>query len=120
MDEGLAVNLEALRRAERILALNPRDVRTLSLGAGGWQAVGDFPRAREWSARALEIDPADMGAIINGSLLYAKAGMKDEALALLERALGLGWGKRDWIERDPDYDSLRDDPRFLAMMARLR
>jgi adenylate cyclase len=118
--EGLAVNRESLRRAERILALNPRDVRVLSLGAGSWQAAGDFERAREWAARALEIDPTDMGAIINGSLLYAKAGMKDEALALLERALGLGWGKRDWIEQDADYDSLRDDPRFVAMMARVK
>jgi adenylate cyclase len=118
--EGLAVNAESLRRAERILALNPRDVRTLSLGAGSLQAAGDFARAREWAERALAIDPEDMGAIINGSLLYAKAGMKDEALALLERALGLGWGKRDWIEQDPDYDSLRDDPRFVAMMARVK
>jgi adenylate cyclase len=119
MEEGLAVNQESLRRAERILALNPRDVRVLSLGAGSWHAAGDFERAREWSTRALEIDPTDMGAIINGSLLYAKAGMKDEALALLERALGLGWGKRDWIEQDTDYDSLRADPRFQAMLARL-
>lgn len=118
--EGLAVNQESLRRAERVLALNPRDVRVLSLGAGSHQAAGDFARAREWAERALAIDPADMGAIINGSLLYAKAGMKEEALSLLERALGLGWGKRDWIEQDPDYDSLRDDPRFRAMMARLR
>jgi hypothetical protein len=30
-----------------------------------------------------------------------------------------GIGKRDWVERDPDYDSLRDDPRFQAMLARL-
>ena len=119
VEEGLAVNRESLRRAERILALNPRDVRVLSLGAGSWQAAGDFERAREWSLRALEIDPTDMGAIINGSLLYAKAGMKDEALTLLERALGLGWGKRDWIEQDTDYDSLRGDPRFEAMLARL-
>ncbi len=118
--EGLVVNQEAQRRAERILALNPRDVRTLSLGAGSLQVAGDFARAREWAEKALEIDPGDMGAIINGSLLYAKAGMKEEALGLLERALGLGWGKRDWIEQDPDYDSLRDDPRFVAMLSRLK
>ena len=114
------VNQESLRRAERTLALNPRDIRVLSLGSGAVQEAGDLPRAQEWARRALEIDPADMSAIVNASLVYAKAGLKDEALVLLERAFGLGWGKRDWVEHDTDYDSLREDPRFQAMLAKLK
>ena len=53
---------------------------------------------------------------------FAKAIHLDTtfALAYHKRALGLGWGKRDWIEQDPDYDSLRDDPRFVAMLSRLK
>jgi adenylate cyclase len=39
---------------------------------------------------------------------------------LLERALGRGWGKRDWIQHDSDYDSLRDDPRFERLLAKLK
>jgi adenylate cyclase len=31
-----------------------------------------------------------------------------------------GWGKRDWVEHDPDYDGLRNDRRFQAMLARLK
>jgi hypothetical protein len=31
-----------------------------------------------------------------------------------------GWGKRDWIEHDPDYDSLRDDRRFKTLLAKLK
>ena len=30
-----------------------------------------------------------------------------------------GIGKRDWVDHDPDYDSLRDDPRFQAMLSKL-
>jgi len=114
------VNQESLRRAERVLALNPRDVRVLSLGAGAWQAAGDPVRSLEWTQRALDIDPNDMSALINGALMHAKAGHKEDAIALLDRAFSLGWGKRDWIAQDPDYDSLRDDPRFQALLARLR
>src|SRR6185295_15483680 len=74
MAEGLAVNQESLRRAERILALNPRDVRVLSLGAGSWEAMGDVARSLEWAKRALDIDPNDMSALINGALMQASAG----------------------------------------------
>jgi adenylate cyclase len=52
--------------------------------------------------------------------LHAKLGNKERALDLLERAVGQGWGHRDWIAHDKDYDSLRDDPRFRRLMARLK
>lgn len=120
IEEALAVNQESVRRAERVLALNPRDTRVLSLGSGALQAAGDFARAREWVKRALDIDPTDMSALINGALAYSKDGKKDEAITLLERAFNLGFGKRDWIAHDPDYDPLRPDPRFQALLAKLR
>ena len=40
-----------------------------------------------------------------------KLGHKDEALDFLERISARGWGKRGWIEHDPDYDTVRDEPR---------
>jgi hypothetical protein len=46
-------------------------------------------------------------------------GQKEEALELTERVFARGWGKRDWVEHDPDYDILRDDPRFRKLLARL-
>ena len=61
-----------------------------------------------------------MSALINAVCIHARAGNKEEAIALAERTFAIGWGKRDWIEQDPDYDSLRDDPRFQAMLAKLK
>jgi len=81
---------------------------------------GQTARALEWSQRALELYPDDMGTLLNGACLRARLGLKEEALELLERVFARGWGKRDWVEHDPDYDILRDDPRFKRLLAKLK
>jgi adenylate cyclase len=63
-------------------------------------------------------DIAGPGAV--SVCLRARAGQKEKAIDTFERLVALGWGKRDWVEHDPDYDSLRDDPRFQRLLARLK
>jgi TolB-like protein/Flp pilus assembly protein TadD len=119
-EEAAEASREGIRRAEHVLALNPRDGRALSLGSGALFRDGQVARAREWSRRSLELYPDDMSALINAACLHAKCGEKEQALELLERLFARGWGKRDWIEHDPDYDILRDDPRFKKLLAKLK
>jgi adenylate cyclase len=120
VEESLEVNREAVRRAERLLELNPDNGRVLSFGAGALYEDGQLRRALEWTARAARLYPDDMGVVINSACLFAKLGEKDKALDLLDRMFSKGWGKKDWVEKDADYDSLRAEPRFIAMMARLK
>ena len=54
------------------------------------------------------------------TIAVAKGRLQDEALALLQEVFGRGWGHKSWIENDPDYDSLRDDPRFKELLANLK
>jgi TolB-like protein/Tfp pilus assembly protein PilF len=119
-EEANEANREGIARAERTLALNPQDSRALSLGSTALAENGDLERSLEWSRRVLELYPDDMSALINGACARVRAGLETEALDLLERAFARGWGKRDWIEHDPDYDSLRGEPRFQALLANLK
>jgi len=119
-DEASVSRREGIQRAERALVLNPVDGRALSLGAFYLLEEGHQARAEEWSERALALAPDDMSALINGACLRARLGQKERALDLLEQVLARGWGKRDWIEHDEDYDTLRDEPRFRALMERLK
>lgn len=119
-EESKAANREGIRRAERILELDPTDARSLSLGANALHDDGQHDRAMRWSNRGLELYPDDLSVLLNGSCLRARMGLKDEAIELLERVFDRGYGKKDWVEHDPDYDSLRDDPRFQAMMKKLK
>jgi adenylate cyclase len=119
-DEARAANREGIVRAERILALNPLDGRALAMGSLALYDEGERERAMEWSRRCLELYPDDMSALINAACLRIKAGSKEEALEILEHVFSRGWGKRDWVDQDPDYDCLRDDPRFKLLLAKLK
>jgi non-specific serine/threonine protein kinase len=120
LDEAQVANREGIARAERALELNPIDVRALSLGPCALLDDGQEERALEWTRRSIQLYPDEMTTLVNAACLHARLGMKEEALTFLERVFARGWGKKDWIAHDPDYDSLRDDPRFKKLLERLR
>jgi len=109
-----------IRRAEQVLALNPHDGRALSLGACALIDNGQTERALAWSTRCLDLHPNDTSALVNIACVHARVGQRDEALNLLDRVFARGCGKRDWIVNDPDYASLRNEPRFQRMLSRVR
>jgi adenylate cyclase len=55
--------------------------------------------------------------LYNVACVFALLGNNDRAIDLLEHAVKLGWGYRAWLETDTDLTSLRDDPRFKALLA---
>ncbi len=55
------INREAVRRAERLLEVNPTNGRVLSFGAGALDLDGQIERAIEWARRAEQLYPDDMG-----------------------------------------------------------
>ena len=52
--------------------------------------------------------------------VYALQGVAAEAFAWLERSIALGNENRPCFESDPNWNSLRDDPRFVELMARVK
>ena len=70
-------------------------------------------------SRALALDPDDAGVLYNVACLNGVAGRAEIALNHLERAVQNGFGHREWIEHDPDLESLRSHPRYQALLSRL-
>jgi TolB-like protein/Flp pilus assembly protein TadD len=117
-DEALAGNRDAIARAERQLAFDPDDARTLSLVCTALWMVGESERARRAGERAIAVASDDPAVWYNVACLYALSGEHDRALVYLEKALVMGGG-REWIQHDPDFESLRGDARFGALLARM-
>jgi tetratricopeptide (TPR) repeat protein len=117
IDEAQAARRDGIARAERHLELEPDDTRALSVGAA--ELVYEDPqRAVDWARRAVAVGPDDPAVWYNVACTYAGLGMKDEALSWLTRLFGSGIGGHEWAANDPDFDLLRDDPRFQALLAR--
>ena len=114
-----AAGRRALELVEHHVELNPDDSRALILGAMRLVNSGQRERALEWAKRALTIDPEDSGIVYNTACFYAIQGETDEAIACLEKAVQYGFGLRGWLENDPDFNSLRGDPRFQAILKRM-
>jgi len=105
----------ALRAVEKHVELNPDDARAFTMGAVALCRLGERQAGFEWAERAVAIDPNDPGIQYNVACLFALEGEKTRAIDCLEAAVKAGFAHRDWVMKDPDLDSLRDDPRFKAL-----
>lgn len=63
--------------------------------------------------------PDDPIVRYNLACSLALSGLKNEALQRLEEALELGYDDGPAMASDPDLESLRDEPRFVALQKRL-
>jgi adenylate cyclase len=107
--------------AEKELSLHPDDPRPAHLGAGALFELGEMERAREWISRALAIDPDDPLTLYNVACGLTKLRDLDHAFALLERAIAGGGPELvNWVKYDSDLDGLRNDPRYPALMVRVK
>lgn len=118
-DAARAAYLRALAVAEDHMELNPDDPRAATMRAVSLCRLGRPGEGLSWAERALALDPEDAGVRYNAACLFALAGDVERALRCVEEAIAVGFGNRQWLERDPDLDALRGDPRFEALLARI-
>jgi len=119
-DEARESNRLAGIAIERRLQRRPDDVRALLLGSVQAAHEGNAERARALGDRAMAARPDDFSTAYNVACAQALLGERDRALELLDRAVRHGRGNLGWIEHDTDFASLRGDPRFEAIVGRLR
>ncbi len=111
-----AANRRGLMLIEERLELNPDDARAWNLGATILGMLNQTERAIEFMRTSVAIDPDDPQLLYNVACTYAVLGRTEEALTSLEHALDNGYGHKDWLLHDPDFNSIRDTPRFKAIV----
>ncbi len=105
--------------AEKRLELNPGDTRALYMAANTLAFLEEPEKSFSLVQRALALEPDDSMLLYNAACVYALLGMTDEALNCAERAYEAGLTLRGWYENDSNLDSIREEPRFKALMEKM-
>ena len=108
---------QTLERVERALVPDPAIGSALGFGVASLAGLGDSERAKEWTKRALLLDPDNPWMRWNLACAMSRwLGDKDAAIGLLEGlADRLSSSMVTYLRLDTDLDPLRDDPRFEAL-----
>jgi len=106
---------------ERALRADPTDARALSLSSGSLVVLGRVDEARDWTRRACALEPNEPYVHYVAASVLAQLGEVEEALSELESGTENGRLCRpSWVEHDEDLASLRDHPRFQALLVTMR
>ncbi len=108
----------AMARIEKVVAAEPGHSRAIGLGVYQLCALGDRERAIEWATRARLIDPDNANLQYNLACSMSVLGEYDRALEILKGVTEKASpGMVTWIEKDSDFDRVRDDPRYIEMIS---
>jgi adenylate cyclase len=111
----------SVSRAERVLSQDPANNLAVVYGATGLAILGEEVRFKEWADRALLIDPDNPVTRFNLGCACAVAGWVNDAEAALDylepafKRVSSSMLKAALT--DPDLNSLREMPRFRAMVS---
>lgn len=113
-----AASKRALARVEKVIAAEPDHGKALGYGAGLLADLGEADRAKEWIERGTLLDPDNTILHFNFVCGLARLREIDAALTLLASVIdkaSKGW--LVWLDNDTDLDPLRDQPRFVELVA---
>jgi adenylate cyclase len=110
-----------LDRIEKLVAADPGHSRAIGIGACMLADLNEKERAKEWVIRARLVDPENVNLHYNLACAMCSLGEIDMTLETLGTiATRLSPGMLSWLESDADFDAIREEPRFKAMIEAVR
>ena len=106
----------AIPLAEAVLRVNPRDAQAMNLLAVCFARTSRRVEAARLVQTALSLAPDDADVLERAAVVNLILGRRDESFHLLSRAVERGYGTAELL-RDPEFSTIRDDPRFRRLLS---
>jgi tetratricopeptide (TPR) repeat protein len=107
---------DAIREFQKVISLNPEYVLARGALAGNLRRIGREDEATQQISYILPKMQDEKE--YNRACFEAICGNTERAIEFLRIALERKQTPLDWVRCDPDLDSIRDDPRFIALVGR--
>ena len=104
---------------EQLLAKNPNDGACWFGLARAYHRAEDYDHSIEASLKAAETKDYAAKGYYGAACGYALKGKNDRAIEYLNKAVAAGFENKMWLEHNSDFDTVRDDPRFEELLAKL-
>jgi tetratricopeptide (TPR) repeat protein len=108
---------EALAPLETAAAAEPGNLHIHLCLGWCYKRTAQLDRAIETLEAALEANPNEAILPYNLACYLSLAGRRDDAIAYLSQALAMDEHYRSLLEREPDFDPIRSDPQFQALLS---
>lgn len=111
---------EALDKVEQHLALNPDDSRAIYLGADVLVRLGEKQKAMDYVKRLAATERDEPYLLYGLACLYSLIGKPEEAVYYLTKSVEVGFAHRQYLEKDGDFDPIREHPSYKALIRDLK
>jgi tetratricopeptide (TPR) repeat protein len=98
----------------------PAYVDVVGLLGGLYTNAGRITDGLKMDRKLVRLEPDNATAHYNLACSFALCKKRPDALRSLRKALALGYDDRDWMEQDPDLESLKGSPEFRQMLSQLK
>jgi tetratricopeptide (TPR) repeat protein len=110
----------AIEAYEQITFASPGNAQAwFNLGAAH-HALGQWQEAFDTYSQAEDAGYPKVAIATRLSRVLARWGKKDEAIAELSKAVKLGLTRLEVMEKDPDFEPIRSDPRFAQLVLEVK
>jgi Flp pilus assembly protein TadD len=107
---------EAIFPLRRSLELIPDDIHVWMALGWCYKRVGELSKAIDALEHAVDIEPGEAVLHYNLACYWSLARDRRHALRSLAKALSIDGNFRDFIDDEPDFDPLRNDPLFINLV----
>jgi predicted Zn-dependent protease len=109
-----------IRFFESVLRRNPDYVAVVELLGGLYTRQGRIADGLRMDRKLVKLQPQNATAHYNLACSLALSKRKTDALRELQRAVKLGYRDFDWMQQDPDLETLKQHPDFQALLQTLK